>query len=326
MVAVSDVGRVASAENLARPAHQPVDAVAMAAVDPIGDHQLRLVAERDATPQPGSPGLLRTRRAPATSRCGEHPPPVAPGSAPAGVRSLIQPGTGLDRRGGRRELESHRLRSVLLARLQQGEVVPRPGQRLVVQHLGVGDVAGAARLSPASEQAPHLVVAQPGQAAADFLQRQIRLLQPLDQPQAVQMALACRRSPVRSPPAAAGAPRRCSSGPSAPRHPPPPSARPASAAPRPPAAGPAHRRLRTSSASLEDGVAGSRCAVSIASLPSHGVIITVIRTTVNTSPLLDSGGVMPGGVEEAQSGQWRGLTKETASGPEASRPGCRWPG
>ena len=44
------VHSVTSAEDFSRPAHEPVDAIAMAAVDPIGDHQLGFVAERDAMP------------------------------------------------------------------------------------------------------------------------------------------------------------------------------------------------------------------------------------------------------------------------------------
>jgi hypothetical protein len=41
---------VVSAEDLAGPAHQPVDAIAVTGIDPVGDYQLRLIAEWDAMP------------------------------------------------------------------------------------------------------------------------------------------------------------------------------------------------------------------------------------------------------------------------------------
>jgi hypothetical protein len=47
---LSRVHSTTSAENLSRPAHEPVDAIAMTTVDPIGDYELCLVAERDAMP------------------------------------------------------------------------------------------------------------------------------------------------------------------------------------------------------------------------------------------------------------------------------------
>src|SRR5215213_5885472 len=77
---------IASTENLPRPAHQPVDAIAMASVDLIGDHQLRLVAERDAMPQPGSRarhGLLALRGCSCLGNCR----PWSPASRRFGARS-----------------------------------------------------------------------------------------------------------------------------------------------------------------------------------------------------------------------------------------------
>ena len=47
---LSRVHSMTSAENLSRPAHEPVDAIAMTAIDPIGDDELCLIAERDAMP------------------------------------------------------------------------------------------------------------------------------------------------------------------------------------------------------------------------------------------------------------------------------------
>ena len=140
---------VASTENLPRPAHQPVDAVAMASVDLIGDHQLRLVAERDAMPQPGSRARHRLLALPGCScarvPAARGPPRLRTGWGP-GADSVCATAAGTAAENWR-AIGSVRLP---LAGLQQGQVVPCPSSDS--SYSISGGVAGAVRPSSAASK------------------------------------------------------------------------------------------------------------------------------------------------------------------------------